>query len=536
MSGGVGAVGGVPVEPNDMGSARLVLANRRFLALFLSQILTQVGGNMVLYGLTIQVFRITGATTSTSVLLLTFLVPAVLFGAVAGVFVDRYDRRQILVWTNVARGLLFLPLVLLDNQLLVIYVISAIVATLTTFFAPAESAMIPMIVDRSQLITANGLFVFGLQASFALGFAVLGPLAQIVVGTEMLIMIVAVTYLVAGALCWTLPPAPAGGDRVSAAAVDQAEMALRATFDQLREGLVYIRRHSNIFWALTYFTITASLIGVLGVLGTSFAKNVLGLTENDFVIIVLPLGVGLVVGILTLNLYGKYVNRRRLIEGGLCTLSIALLVLGLAQRVSFVSSPENTSGVIPLLTVVIVVAFVAGVSYAYVAVPAQTALQEELPADVRGRVFGVLNTLVSMASFLPIIIVGPVADVVGTPAVIVLCAAVVAATGIASFFFAEAMGSRHATPGETYQPADPVTVTSTTPSTFARPIRIRYVNEPVADESTRILYLASPVVPGQSGPAGPTVPVASGPPPATPPPAPASSGVPTPPPSADPHG
>ncbi len=58
-------------------------------------------------------------------------------------------------------------------------------------------------------------------------------------------------------------------------------------------------------------------------------------------------------------------------------------------------------------------AFTAGISYAFVAVPAQTALQEELPEDVRGRVFGVLNTLVSLASFLPIIIVGPVADVIG---------------------------------------------------------------------------------------------------------------------------
>ena len=65
-----------------------------------------------------------------------------------------------------------------------------------------------------------------------------------------------------------------------------------------------------------------------------------------------------------------------------------------------------------LLTVVIAVAFAAGVCYAFVAVPAQTSLQEELPADVRGRVFGVLNMLVSLASFLPIIIVGPLADAI----------------------------------------------------------------------------------------------------------------------------
>ena len=72
---------------------------------------------------------------------------------------------------------------------------------------------------------------------------------------------------------------------------------------------------------------------------------------------------------------------------------------------------------------VVVVAFVAGVCYAFVAVPAQTSLQEELPADVRGRVFGVLNMLVSLASFVPIIIVGPLADFVSAAAVIVSLAA-----------------------------------------------------------------------------------------------------------------
>ena len=146
---------------------RAVLANPRFMALFLSQILTQVGGNMVLFGLTIKVSDLTDSATSVSILLLTFLVPAVVFGAVAGVFVDRYDRRKILIATNVARGLLFLPLIWLDSQLVLIYVITAIVATLTTFFAPAESAMIPIVVPRSQLLAANGF----LHAAAVVGLA-----------------------------------------------------------------------------------------------------------------------------------------------------------------------------------------------------------------------------------------------------------------------------------------------------------------------------------------------------------------------------
>jgi MFS family permease len=488
--------------PAELGQARAVLTNPRFLALFGAQLLTQIGGNVVLFALTVQVFNITGTTTSTSILLLTFLVPAVVFGAIAGVFVDRYDRRMILVVTNVARGLLFVPLVFVSDQLVLIYLVTAIVATLTTFFAPAEASMMPIVVPREQLLTANGLFVFGLQATFAIGFAVLGPLLQIAVGTQMVIVIVAIMYFLGAALCWTLPPAPVGGNRGRAAAIDQAGLAIRTTIDQLKEGLLYIRHHSNIFWALTYFTITASLIGVLGVLGIAFVTQVLGLTTNDLVWVVLPLGIGLVVGILILNLYGQYISRRRTIEAGLCILAISLLVLGLVQEVSWIRDASSRSAIDPLLVLVMVLAFTAGLSYAFVAVPAQTALQEELPEEVRGRVFGVLNMLVSMASFLPIVIVGPVADVIGTSAVILMCAVVVAATGIASFFFATSMGSGRARPPETYEPADPITVTSGS-SMFTRPVRIRYVDEPAGDESTRIVYLASPVVPGQAGPADP---------------------------------
>ena len=61
----------------------------------------------------------------------------------------------------------------------------------------------------------------------------------------------------------------------------------------------------------------------------------------------------------------------------------------------------------------IFVAYLAGAAYGLVAIPAQTALQAELPEEVRGRVFGVLNMLVSLGSFVPIIAVGPIADQIG---------------------------------------------------------------------------------------------------------------------------
>ncbi len=78
------------------------------------------------------------------------------------------------------------------------------------------------------------------------------------------------------------------------------------------------------------------------------------------------------------------------------------------------------------------IAFLAGIAYALVAIPAQTGLQEDLPEEVRGRVFGVLNMLVSVASFLPIIIIAPISDHLGTTVVIVFVGVAVTLVGVVS--------------------------------------------------------------------------------------------------------
>jgi MFS family permease len=174
-------------------------------------------------------------------------------------------------------------------------------------------------------------------------------------------------------------------------------------------------------------------------------------------------------------------------------LGVALTVLGLAQRIDYLN---DGSGAVSLLAVVIAVAFAAGVCYAFVAVPAQTSLQEELPSDVRGRVFGVLNMLVSLASFVPIIIVGPLADGIGSSTVIVLSALIVGGVGVLSIFFAHPAVTGTARPVN-IEPVDPMTIT-TSSSTLNRPVRLRYMD---TDPNAPIQLVASPVVPGRAGPA-----------------------------------
>ena len=425
-------------EPaSDFGS---VLRNRPFLLLWLSQVATQVGANMVLFGLTVIVLKATNLSSFVSLLLLAFLVPAVLLSAVAGVYVDRFDRRGVLVVTNVVRAVVLVAIYFASSNIPLILLLILVVSTATVFFTPAEAAMIPTVVPRHQLISANGLFTLTLNGAFAVGYAFLGPLITTLSTPENAIIIVAVLYGIAAIFCATLPadapqPLPRGSPL---AAVAETGRVVGGVFDQLREGITYIRSNPQISWSLFYLGIAGSLIGVIGVLGPSFAERTLGLDPEDLVVVVLPLGFGIITGSLLLNSYGRLMPRRRAIEIGMIALGILLFILTIAGPISMflqglnAGSGVDLSSVTSLVAVVIVIAFLAGASYAVVAISSQTQLQEDIPGEVRGRVFGVLNLVLSIGTFVPIIIVGPVADLISTTPVILTVAVLVLVAGIAS--------------------------------------------------------------------------------------------------------
>jgi MFS family permease len=443
------------VSPENGGFA--VLRNRPFLLLWLAQLSTQVGGNMVMLGLLVIISSDhSGSKIAISVLLLCFLAPAIFFSAIAGVFVDRVDKRHMLFVTNVLRGAAFVVVYLVSGNLLFLYLLMILVSTVTTFFGPAEASMIPSLVSKSQLLAANGLFSLTTNAAFALGFALFGPFVIAIAGPEILILIVAALYFVAAVFCWVLPssmpplplppslpstlpfslPASLPTDPAKVAAgrtVVVAGKAVKGTFGQLVEGIAYIREHHNVGWSLSYMGITGALIGILAVLGPDFAKTSLGLGSNGLVVVVLPLGLGIVTGILGLNAYGHNFPRRRVIEAGLIVLGLLLALLSSIGSIShFLNGLENVGQVVSVLSVVVGIAFGAGICYAVVAISAQTQLQEELPEEVRGRVFGILNMLVSVSSLLPIMVVGPAADLLGASAILLVVSLVVCAWGFAS--------------------------------------------------------------------------------------------------------
>src|SRR2546423_3402223 len=397
-----------------------ILRNRAFLALWAAQVLSQVAANATTFALIVLVGEITKSNTSSSILILLAILPAVVFGVFAGVVVDRTDRKRVLVVTNALRALAVVPLLVLGESVTTAYIVNFLVAAITVFFVPAESATIPAIVRKRDLLVANSLFTFTFNGAFLLGFIILAPIVIALSGYQALFVVVGAMFAGAALLCLTVPTvAPVMRDR--RIGVDVAGKAVAETLGGVGEAFGYLRRHPPVVWSLVYIALTYMLIAVAGALAPGFVREVLGLGEKNVVVLVAPAGLGVVVGLGALNVIGGRLAPNRAIGTGLIVTAPALLVLA-AERplgVVFRNATGPTAGFPFFVALVSLTAFVFGLSYAFITVPSMTRLQSELHDEIRGRIFGVLNMLVSVFSFAPLLLVGPVADAYGVAPVFV---------------------------------------------------------------------------------------------------------------------
>jgi MFS family permease len=438
-------------SPTDLTGVGNVFQNRPFVYLWSAQALSQLASNTVLVALMATMLGTTGSNTMVAVLILSFLVPAVLFSTTGGVLVERSNAKLIMLTTNVVRavgviGFIFIAPTTQNAIIPLVLALNFVIASATAVFAPAELTSIPRLVERRHLMAANSVFVLTINATFAVGFGFLGPLVLTTLGPIAVYVLVAVMFALAAGAVVLLPSI--GADRE--AEPTSPGRAMAELIEQLREGVTFIGQHRTIAWSLTYLGIAASLIGVLGAIGPGFAVDILRLSETDFFFIMGPAGIGAVVGILFLNSYGKRIPKRLVIDLGLVAMGVTLVALAIVKPATLALAPAvapiedvlptSLEPLISLIAVVVVVAVSAGIEYSFVAIPSQTSLQEELPSDVRGRIFGILNTLLSLASFVPVLAAPAAADILniffpgaGIPVVMGLLGLITLWAGIASW-------------------------------------------------------------------------------------------------------
>src|SRR6184192_396045 len=155
---------------------RGILRNRAFLALWAAQILSQVAANATTFALIVLVGELTKSNTSSSILILLAIVPAVLFGVFAGVVVDRTDRKRVLVVTNAFRAAAVLPLLVIGESVAAAYVVNFLVAA---------------IVRKRDLLVANSLFTFTFNGAFLVGFIILAPVVLALASYQVLFILIA---------------------------------------------------------------------------------------------------------------------------------------------------------------------------------------------------------------------------------------------------------------------------------------------------------------------------------------------------------
>jgi MFS transporter, DHA3 family, macrolide efflux protein len=413
--------------PNPTGTpsataTRTILRDPVFARLWFIQAANQIGGNMALYALTVLVYSSTRSNSMVSALLVSFVLPQIVLSPFAGVVVDRLNLRWALVGPNLVRTALTAGLALAGTHITVILALNLGVSLMSVALTPAEGSMIPRVVPTHQLETAMSVFNLTLQASFAIGFAFLGPLLVTMAGPSFVLGVVTAFYVAASIACIGLPSAPPIPPETG-----ERRRSLREPLEQLRDGFDVVRHDRSISQPIILLATATSVAGVLGVLGPSLATTV-GLEPEQLAVVVVPLGIGVVLGVLGLRRFGGEWPRRRIAEGGVITLGLVTTALAAA---GFIDGWMREVGiVVGALPVVIAMAVAAGAAYAVTSVSAQTTLVESMPPDVRGRVFGVLASIVSAGSLVPSLVAGPLADRLGTGVAIVLAGVALLVVGI----------------------------------------------------------------------------------------------------------
>ena len=402
------------------------LYNKSFRNLWFGQILSQIAVNMMAFVLILSVYAKTHSNTAVSGIALAIGLPAIIVGIVAGGVVDSFDKKWVLVWSNVLRVFIFLLFFFFyPLEIAGLYIMASFFSIVTQFFIPAEGPSIPSFVNKSQLLSANSLFTFSLYAATVIGFVSTGPILSLY-GEQSVYMFMAV--LMAGAAVFTLllPSVKPNGMR-----------KFRFTFSHIKreidEGLLFIFRNERVRHSLLLMTFSQALLATLAILAPGFADQTLNINLNEVSYVVMgPATAGLIVGALWVGTKGKNYLKRILVLMGVVGTGVMLVLLSFLVRVNGMENIHYRLGELPLggVEVAALIIFLLGFMIALISVPAATVIQEATEGRMRGRIYGALTSLTGGAAVLPVVFSGILADTIGITKTLLLLGFLVLLYGV----------------------------------------------------------------------------------------------------------
>jgi len=370
------------MEPQ--GSLLRVLKNGNFLALWIGQIISQFGdrlAQMALIGLYLK--QTAGISLSHSVPVMRNLfffstLPILLFSPLAGVYVDRWSRKKTLIATDLLRAGLILLIPLLagyTDGMWSVYGVIFLVFTVTCFFSPAKSAIIPNLVKKRELLAANSLSNITRLIAM-IGGVTAGGIIVAWTGTKMSFYLDSLSFLLSGLAILAIrikeDPPP-----------EESKDGIRRVAKELVAGLNFIRKKKRVKFVATSLFILMGASGIGYLLVTVFVTKALNLGTIGLSVLATFLGIGMLAGSLIYGHFGEQIEREKVIVGGTLICGVCAVLLGGSKSLLLLSLGVSIIG------------FIASP----IMIAAYTLTQELTPDKIRGRVFSALEVIIN-SSFL----------------------------------------------------------------------------------------------------------------------------------------
>ncbi len=393
-----------------------VLRNRHFLALWLGQIVSNVGDYFYYLAVPITVNRLTGSTTAMALSMMSIFLPQVLFGLVAGVFVDRWNRKRTMIVADIMRGLIVLLCLTVRSaeQVWIYFLVGFLVSTFSRFFFPARSAAIPLIVDQEELMIANGLSQITQTVALIAGSALAG-FAIGLWGEQVAFVADALSYfLSAGFILTTAIPhklPAAAGERMGGG-------QLRAVWQELVNGLSFIRHSRVLMGVLVSLGVIQLGIGAMQVIWVPFFQRYFGVGPEGLGIVDSSQGLGMAVGAVAMGFIVARFKRTTVIGFTVAAIGTVIALVGLS----------------PSFALILGLSFVLGLAISPAQAALTTVIQLAVPDDKMGRVNSAIGTTTSVAMLTSMAVTGVVGDVVNLRLIYVVSGGIVALGGVVSYF------------------------------------------------------------------------------------------------------
>jgi MFS family permease len=366
-----------------------LLDNKGFRGLWISQIVLALGDAMMQMGL-LEFFRVHGYSerTETAKMFFAVALPGLLLGPLAIAYLDRWQRRHVLIASDASRAVIVALIALwvlpvqsgrvVPPNLFAVYLLIFVIGSITTFYYPARYALIPNLVFNKQLIPANTLFTTSLAIAGVSGRAVGGFVAERF-GVEWAILSNTVAYLVATVLVWRIQMNPH-------ATTGTGDSARSGGWGDLKTGLAYIWEHPTALTLAVLSAVFAFLGGVFAVEIVGYTMETLGLRTGGLGYLLIAAGAGAAVGVGLVGRGKPWARAAWLPFVQLLLVGAVLIFMGLTARV----------------WITVLLLFVLGAIAATILIPIDAKLQEEVDDKRRGAVFaarGMLTSATMIAAF-----------------------------------------------------------------------------------------------------------------------------------------